>query len=669
MKKRILSGIIFSLFGVYAGAASAQVNLVKNPGFEEGSQYWTLRTGNESISTADKHGGLAAAYDPVGAKAEFRQNLTLVPGKNYKVSAWVKVTNSVGTDWGGTRLSVVSVVNGVWKTYNSTPYQNVVGDWKKLEFKFTAETSTYVLQIKEQGGTTREVSAYWDDIEIIEDVPVVNIPANNGNYAMIYRHQYAANDHIEAWMKVLAALGVEYDFWFDTNSDTVNVPISTTNRLDASVNPLLDANGQAKNAILVHPGGSGNGDSTFTSAAKANIRNFIKAGGNYFGSCMGLWNASSGWSYSGNPGTQGLGLLGQKADGSVGNNYWFAVRGYEFSAFAAGAYQLNMSHPINAGLPYSSVSDIKYAGSGYFETELAPFWTNGEWNANMDVIAWNTGYPATVGSNTNFGAVVNGKPTAVEYKKPAPGFGRVVGSLTHPEHAPNSMPYLVEMLKYTMFGPGKTDISGNRKPRGDFVTDKVVYSGNAVVQLSAENVSDPDGHAVEAMWSADQKVLSHNSNNGRALSWDVKNVTGPTYAAQLSLPVLSAKPYRILMRLKDNGSPARITEKSRLVAVNGSDADGTLTNFNFSANTISGYAPLKVDFLINGTNGDQRAGVEDAYIDFGDGSYVNKYGLSWSNAEIRQSNMYLAPGRYTASAAVKDNDGAWNVKTVNIEVY
>lgn len=671
MKKHILASAIFTMLGGFAVTASAQVNLVKNPGFEAGAQYWTLRTGNESISTLEKHSGASAAFNPVGAKAEYRQTLTLVPGKTYTVSAWVKVTNSVGTEWGGTRLSLVSVINGAWTTYHSTPYQNVVGDWKKLELKFTAETSTYVVQINEQGGASREVSGYWDDIEVKEEVVVSNTPANNGNFAMIYRHQYAANDHIEAWMKVLAAMGVEYDFWFDTNSDTdpTHAPMSSINRLDASVNPLLDANGKAKNAILVHPGGSGTGDSTFTATAKTNLRAFIQAGGNYFGSCMGMWNAASGWSYTGNPGTQGLGLLGQKADGSVGANSWFAVRGYEFSAYASGAYQLNMSHPINSGLAYSTVNDIKFAGSGYFETELAPLWSSADWNANINVIAWNSAYPASVGSNSNFGATVNGKPTAVEYKKPAAGFGRVVGSLTHPEHSPTSTPYLVEMLKYTMFGASKQDPSGNRKPIGEFLTDKVVYSGNSIVQLTAANVSDPDGNAVEAMWTTDQKILSNNSNNGRALTWDLKNVTGQVYSGQVALPVLAAKPYRILMRLKDNGNPARITEKSRMVAVNGTDADGTLTNFNFAANTISGPAPLKVDFTINGLSGDQRAGTEDAYLDFGDGNYFNKYGLFWTNSAITQSNVYLVPGKYTASAAVKDNDGAWNVKTVNIEVF
>ena len=669
MKKRILAAAIGTLLGGFAVTASAQVNLVKNPGFEAGSQDWILRTGNESISTVAQHSGTSSAFNPVGAVAEYRQNLTLVPGKTYRVSAWVKITNSVGTGWGGTRLSVVSVINGAWKTYNSTPYQNVVGDWKKLELTFTAETSTYVVQINEQGAIGREVSGYWDDIEVKEDVPVVTTPANNGNYAMIFRHQYAANDHIESWMKVLAAMGIEYDFWFDANSDTVNTPISTVNRLDASVNPLLDANGKPKNAILVHGGGSGTGNSSFTSTAKTNVRNFVKAGGNFFGSCMGLWNAASGASYSGNPSTSGIGLLGQKADGSVGANNWFAVRGYNFSASAPGAYQLNMSHPINSGLAYSTVSGIKYAGSGYFETDWAPLWTSVDFNANMNVIAWNTGYPATVGSDTGFGAKVNGRPTAVEYKKPAPGFGRVLGSLTHPEHSADSMPYLVEMLKYTLFGDSKTDPSGNHKPVGEFLTDKAVYSGNAVVQLTAANVSDPDGNAVEAMWTADQKILSHNSNHTRALSWDVKNVLGPVYTGQISLSALSSKPYRILMRLKDNGSPARITEKSLLVAVNGSDADGALTNFNFTSNTVSGYAPLKVDFTIGGLSGDQRAGVEDAYLDFGDVNYFNQYSLFWTNSAITRSNTYLAPGKYKASAAVKDNDGAWNVKTINIEVW
>jgi Carbohydrate binding domain len=282
MKRLILSSAICAILSGFAVTASAQVNLVKNPGFEAGTLDWILKTGNESISTVVQHSGTSSAFNPVGAVAEYRQNLTLVPGKVYRVSAWVKITNSVGTGWGGTRLSVVSVINGAWKTYNSTPYQNVVGDWKKLELTFTAETSTYVVQINEQGAIGREVSGYWDDIEVKEETQVVTTPANNGNYAMIFRHQYAANDHIESWMKVLAAMGIEYDFWFDANSDTVNTPISTVNRLDASVNPLLDANGKPKNAILVHGGGSGTGNSSFTSTAKTNVRDFVKVGGNFF---------------------------------------------------------------------------------------------------------------------------------------------------------------------------------------------------------------------------------------------------------------------------------------------------------------------------------------------------------------------------------------------------
>lgn len=670
MKKHLLAHTILGVLAISGTHAQAQTNLLKNPGFEAGATDWKFQSGNESVSTLQKHSGTQAGFDPVGAKAEFRQTLTLVPGKKYVASAWIKVTQSSGTDWGGMRLSVVSVINGAWTTYTNSPYFSTVGDWQKVEIKFTADTPTYILLLKEQGGANRAVSGYWDDVEVREDVVVANTPANNGSYAMIYRHQYAANDHIEAWMKAMAALGVEYDFWFDTNSDTdpAHAPMASVNRLDVAVNPLLDASGKAKQSIFIHAGGSGTGDSTFTSTAKANLRGFVAGGGNFFGSCMGMWNAASGWSYSGNPGTQGIGLLGQKADGTVGNNSWFGVRGYQFAAGTAGGYQLNMSHPINSGLAYSTVNDIKYEGSGYFETDLAPLWNSVDWNANMNVIAWNSGFPATWGTDTNFGATVNGKPTAVEYRQPAPGFGRVVGSLTHPEHSADAAPYLMEMLKYTLFGTGKTDPSGNHKPVGEFLTDKVVYSGTAAVQLSAANVSDPDGNTVEAMFSSDQKILSNNSNNGRALAWDVKNLMGPVYNAQITLPALAAKPYRLLMRLKDNGNPARITEKSRLVAVNGTDADGTLVNFNFASNTISGYAPLKVDFTINGLSGDQRFGTEDAYLDFGDGNYFNKYSLFWVNSAITQSNTYLVPGKYTASAAVRDNDGAWNVKTVNIEV-
>ncbi|KAM0085947.1 hypothetical protein ACKRZS_001748 [Fusarium odoratissimum] len=79
-------------------------NRVLNPGFEENSVFpWQSMSGTLSPSSSEVHTGSQAGYftstTPMSAIMGSRQFINptwITPGKSYKFSAWVKITNTVG---------------------------------------------------------------------------------------------------------------------------------------------------------------------------------------------------------------------------------------------------------------------------------------------------------------------------------------------------------------------------------------------------------------------------------------------------------------------------------------------------------------------------------------------------------------------------------------------
>jgi hypothetical protein len=82
MNKKCFVLIFFATYLSLVTFAQAASNLVKNNGFENLHSDWILKSGNESITSVEKHSGTYAVFDPAGKKCDYRQRIELVPGKN-----------------------------------------------------------------------------------------------------------------------------------------------------------------------------------------------------------------------------------------------------------------------------------------------------------------------------------------------------------------------------------------------------------------------------------------------------------------------------------------------------------------------------------------------------------------------------------------------------------
>ena len=497
-----------------------------------------------------------------------------------------------------------------------------------------------------------------------------SVLANPVGKALILIDNPASNDRTKIMMKHLADLGLEYDFVFQNSSAP-----SDYNLDNSSNNILVDSSGKAKYDLLVTLGGG----AVYTANTFANIREYVKGGGSYYGSCMGIWNAAYGYYYTGNPNGDCSGLLGQKANGDKGDNSWFSVRGYQLNLNSAGSFRLNTSHPVASGLSEYIIDGAKYYGSGFFEDSKSGYWTSSEWNKNIRIIAYNHNFPATVGSDANFGATVNGTISAVEYfpdddengvrDSAWNDFGRVVGSATHPEHLYKGYPLLFNMFKYAAFGTSLTDSSGNNPPTAEFTLsdNKIVYNSGYSFTATASNANDVDEDNVTVQWCENNLVIRTDENETKPLATNW-NGNGTTYNANWGS---ATTPRRILMRVKDDGTPPRISERSRMLAMN-NDSDG-LTTFTLTAHgdgisstvvnhgdTINLEAGSLFYFSISNIGGDNSSGYYS--FDFGDSSYY----INVMNSD--KGTYYFNPGVYYATAGVKDNDNNWNLKSVKVVV-
>ena len=78
--------------GLTGSAGAAEPNLVKNAGFESGLGGWTCSAGSGTVVGSPVHGGAAAlkATPSDGDNARCSQTVTVQPGSEYQLSAWVQ---------------------------------------------------------------------------------------------------------------------------------------------------------------------------------------------------------------------------------------------------------------------------------------------------------------------------------------------------------------------------------------------------------------------------------------------------------------------------------------------------------------------------------------------------------------------------------------------------
>ncbi|GHF64456.1 chitinase [Streptomyces griseosporeus] len=151
----LVAALALSLTGVGAGQASAaDVNNVKNAGFESGLTGWTCSANSGTTVSSPVHGGTAALKATPGGQdnAKCTQTVAVKPSSTYTLSAWVQGGYAyLGVT--GTGTTDVST----WTPDSAT--------WKQLSTTFTTGSSTTSVTLYTHGWYG-QAAYYADDLSV-----------------------------------------------------------------------------------------------------------------------------------------------------------------------------------------------------------------------------------------------------------------------------------------------------------------------------------------------------------------------------------------------------------------------------------------------------------------------------------------------------------------------
>jgi chitodextrinase len=155
----LAAGVLMS-----AQLASAATNLVTNPGFESGLSGWTCSGG--STVTSPVHSGAAALSGAVsnGDTAQCTQNVAVVSGAQYVLTAWVQGNY---------------VYLGV--TGGASTWTPSAGGWTQLTVNFTASSSSVQLYLH---GWYAQGSYRADDVSLAGPGGTVTVPPTPAGLAV-----------------------------------------------------------------------------------------------------------------------------------------------------------------------------------------------------------------------------------------------------------------------------------------------------------------------------------------------------------------------------------------------------------------------------------------------------------------------------------------------------
>ena len=167
MVKYLCSCLLLSLLVSFT-PAFGDTNLLKNPGFENGTEEWTDRSCKIEAVTTPVHSGTksAKAFGRTETWQGIKQSLLgkLTNGKTYKISAWVRLENA---DADNIIISIeqadangASYKNVAKATANKTGWVELSGEFK-LEASGTLETLDVYLE-----GPAPDINFFVDDVVV-----------------------------------------------------------------------------------------------------------------------------------------------------------------------------------------------------------------------------------------------------------------------------------------------------------------------------------------------------------------------------------------------------------------------------------------------------------------------------------------------------------------------
>jgi len=165
------------VFEALAPAARGQItNLLSNGTFESGNlNGWTANGATASTNRAHAGGWSARC-----TTQSMRTSVATIPGKAYKLTAWVKLDSESGntSGWGGARLEAYDTSGTSWQTLAHSGWLVTVSrgtNWFKVALSFTATAGSTPIDVGYFGDAGRVVVAYFDDLRFFAR-PVTNTP-------------------------------------------------------------------------------------------------------------------------------------------------------------------------------------------------------------------------------------------------------------------------------------------------------------------------------------------------------------------------------------------------------------------------------------------------------------------------------------------------------------
>ena len=165
--------IFFTLMTASLIARSQTVNMLGNGGFESGETGWSGWYPSIGVISTDFYTGAHCVKFNGNGTLE-QSPLTVVPGKAYKLSAWIKINGMAGSDWGGIRFSAIEYN---WSAYYSSDFYTLQnrpqGVWFHEIVTFTPATTQVRVQIGFFGGSGWSPEFSFDEVSLTEE-PVIN---------------------------------------------------------------------------------------------------------------------------------------------------------------------------------------------------------------------------------------------------------------------------------------------------------------------------------------------------------------------------------------------------------------------------------------------------------------------------------------------------------------
>lgn len=151
---------------------SAQTNMLVNGGFESGETAWSGWSSGIQVNQTAPHSGTSCARFTTRSTLE-QSPITVIPGKTYKLSAWIRINSMAGSDWGGIRFSAIEYnwsanYDSEFYTLNNRP----VGEWFNEIISFVPTSTQVRIQAGFFGGQGWVSDYSFDDLVLFEEIPV-----------------------------------------------------------------------------------------------------------------------------------------------------------------------------------------------------------------------------------------------------------------------------------------------------------------------------------------------------------------------------------------------------------------------------------------------------------------------------------------------------------------